>query len=264
MTLPNLSLVREFEAAHAWWLAAGVDCDFADDATAWLADAPLEPSAAQGTASSTVSRNAPVPGAPRSPSPPRLAPEPAPAPPSSRLDLLGDSPPTDLAEFRQWWVEEPKLDTARVNPRIPPRGEHGAALMVLVPQPEEHDRERLLEGPQGRLLNNILAAMGLDDSAVYIAAALPSHTPMADLTAIGPGGMDAVLAHHIALVAPQRVLALGTDLGTFLTPVNDYALRKINQEVINRSVMISETLEAMMQIPRLKARFWKRLIEWPA
>ena len=39
--------------------------------------------------------------------------------------------------------------------------------------PEEADRDRLLSGPQGRLLANILGAIGLDESAAYIAAALP-------------------------------------------------------------------------------------------
>jgi DNA polymerase len=28
--------------------------------------------------------------------------------------------------------------------------------------------------------------------------------------------------------------------------------------------MVSETLEAMLHMPRLKARFWKRWIEWSA
>ncbi|MCX9148811.1 hypothetical protein OPU67_15820, partial [Erythrobacter sp. WG] len=43
MSRPDLTLVRELEAALAWWQAAGVDHDFTDDATAWLAPAPLTP-----------------------------------------------------------------------------------------------------------------------------------------------------------------------------------------------------------------------------
>ncbi len=136
--------------------------------------------------------------------------------------------------------------------------------MVLVPQPEEHDRATLLEGPQGRLLGNMLAAMGLDDDAVYLASALPCHTAMADLAAISAGGMDAVLAHHIALAAPQRLLVLGTGLTPFLTRVKDEILRKSNQTLVNTPTMVSETLEAMLHMPRLKARFWKRWIEWSA
>ncbi len=136
--------------------------------------------------------------------------------------------------------------------------------MVLVPQPEEHDRDSLMEGPQGRLLRNILAAMGLDDNATYIAAALPCYTPMADLAAIGAGGMDAVLAHHIALVQPKRLLVLGTGLAAMLGAQDNQPLREINHSAGKVPVMVSETLDAMMDMPRLKARFWKRWIEWSA
>jgi DNA polymerase len=136
--------------------------------------------------------------------------------------------------------------------------------MVLVPQPEAQDRTRLLEGPQGRLLANILAAMGLDESEAYVAAALPCHTPMADLGALAAGGMDAVTAHHIALVAPQQLLVFGTGLGTMLGQTEEQPLREINQGEGTVRVMMSETLDALMEMPRLKARFWRRWIEWSA
>lgn len=264
MTRPDLSLAREFEAAIAWWRAAGVDCDFGDDATAWLADEAPQVAANGPVAAAKTPSDAP--SADAAGDRPRQAysqPSP-PAPMAPRRNLLGDSPPGDLTAFRHWWMEAPELGTTRLNPRIAPRGEAGAALMVVVPQPEEHDRETLLEGPQGRLLGNMLAAMGIDDSAVYLASALPCHTPMADLPTISAGGMDAVLAHHIALAKPQRLLVLGTGLAPFLTPVNDEILRKSNQTLVNTPHMVSETLEAMLHMPRLKARFWKRWIQWSA
>ena len=89
-------------------------------------------------------------------------------------------------------VGDAHIDTARAYPRIAPRGDAGAALMVLVPQPEESDRDRLMSGPQGRLLANILAAMGLEESEVYLAAALPCHTPMADLAMLARLRLSAV------------------------------------------------------------------------
>lgn len=265
MTRPDLSLAREYEAALAWWRAAGVDCDFADDATAWLADAPFEAAPAQGSVAHDKSGSAHSRGQKREAASPRLAPVPAPELPAPRPNLLGDSPPTNLSEFRQWWLEAPALGTSRLNPRIPPRGDHGAALMVLVPQPEEHDRERLMEGPQGRLLANMLAAMGLDDSAIYLASALPCHTPMADFVAMGASGMDAVLAHHIALAAPKRLLVLGTGLAAMLGQAQSaQPLREINHDAGKVPIMVSETLDAMMDMPRLKARFWRRWMEWSA
>lgn len=264
MTLPALSLAGEFEAALAWWRAAGVTHHFTDDATAWLADEPLSAAAAQSAAGAATGRMAPTNDQPREAAPARLAAVPAAPAAVSRRNWLGDSPPADLAAFRQWWMTAPDLDSIGRQPRIPARGAAGAALMVLVPHPEAEDRERLLEGPQGRLLNNICAALGLNDDAVYLAAALPCHLPMADLAGLGAGGMDAVLAHHIALAAPQRVLALGTGLAPWLTRIKDEPLRAINQTVVNTPVMVSEALDAMMDVPRLKARFWKRWIEWSA
>lgn len=266
MTRPDLTLAREFEAAFAWWQAAGVDCDFADDATAWLADAQPAPAAIpDGTRAESRRQPSKTPGLASSAAQtvaPAAPPPAASGPP--RRDLLGESPPTNLAAFRDWWISAPGLDTAQGHPRIAPRGSAGAALMVLVPQPEDADRERLLEGRQGRLLAAILAAMGLDEGAVYLAAALPCHTPMADLAALSASGMDAVTAHHVALAAPQRLLVLGTALGQMLAPASPNDLREINHAAGTVPVLVSETLEAMMDVPRLKARFWRRWMEWSA
>lgn len=263
MTRPDLTIAREFEAALAWWHAAGVDCDFADDARAWLADAPLE--AAAGAAKPARTGAAQPSSKQDKPSPfqtPANAPSPTPA--TLRRDLLGESPPQDCAAFREWWLTAPGIDTARAYPRIAPRGDAGAALMVLVPQPEQGDSDQLLSGPQGRLLGNILSAMGLDESAVYVASALPCHTPMADLGLLAAGGMDAVTAHHIALVRPARLIAFGTGLAPMLGSVPEHTLREINHAGGNVPIMSSETLDALMEMPRLKARFWRRWMEWSA
>lgn len=267
MSKPDLSLAREFEASLAWWRAAGVDCDFGDDVTEWLIDAPIEAAQVEGATNAGTNHVSPSPAQQHERQPSRVTPvatPPAPALAARRRNLLGDSPPRDLAAFRQWWLEAPEIDTARLYPRIAPQGSAGAGLMVLVPQPEERDRNRLLEGPQGRLLANIFAAMGLDDSAVYLASALPCHTPMADLVALGAGGIDAVLAHHITLAAPTRLLVLGTGLAAMLGADTDQPLREINHASGKTPVMVSETLDAMIDMPRLKARFWKRWIEWSA
>jgi DNA polymerase len=271
MTIADPSLARECEAALAWWWAAGVDCDFSDDATAWLSELPIADAASRagltdkaarpgsGQAAMQLPSAEPAGGqAFRSVSPPQAAPA------ALRRNLLGESPPADLAAFRQWWMTDEAIDAARLQSRIPPRGAAGARLMVLVPQPEEQDRTQLLEGPQGRLLANILAAMGLDESQTYIAAALPCHTPMADLGALAASGMDAVTAHHIALVTPQNLLVFGTGLGPMLGGEQEQPLREINQAAGIVRVMVSETLDALMEMPRLKARFWRRWMEWSA
>lgn len=266
MPHPQPTLAREFASALAWWQAAGVDCDFHDDATAWLAEEPIgqasETAAPPATARDARPSDHPAADKER-PALARLAPAPPPPAPL-RQNLLGESPPGDLAAFHAFWMEAASLDTARGFHRVPARGEAGAALMVLVPQPEEHDRHALLEGPQGRLLAAMLAAMGLAPEHIYLAAALPAHRPMADLASLAASDMDAVTAHHIGLVAPQRLLVLGGSLAPMLGGTAEDGLREINHAGGKLPVIFGDTLEAMLHMPRLKARFWRRWMEWSA
>ncbi|AOL94996.1 uracil-DNA glycosylase family protein [Porphyrobacter sp. LM 6] len=260
-------MAREFEAALAWWRAAGVDCDFVDDATAWLSKprkVESQGSPAERAAGSTAVL---VPCDIVAGSAAPLLPDTAEPATLMRRDWLGESPPANLDAFHGWWIETLDLAQSRSFPRVLPRGPRGAKLMVLVPQPEMNDTGILLSGPQGRLLANILAAMGLDESEVYIASALPAHTPMADLPALAAGGMDAVTALHITLAQPQRLLLLGIPLEPMLAPLappDETPLRGINYNGANTPVMVSEALDAMLDMPPLKTRFWKRWIEWSA
>lgn len=260
MTSHSAALAREIDATLAWWQAAGVDCVFADDARAWLTEpTSLSPAPSANPASSAPAQPSLV--FSRQPDDHALSATP------SRKNYLGDSPPRDLDTFQRWWMEADLPGTGGLNPRIAPRGTAGAKLMVVVPDPEPGDETRLLSGSQGRLLANIIAAMGLDESECYIASALPCHTPLADLADLGLGGLDAVLACHITLAAPQRAVLFGQGFGAFLPVANRderQPLREINYAPVSRPIMITETLGAMLDMPRLKARFWRRFMEWSA
>lgn len=265
MTLHPPSLAGEIDAALAFWRAAGVDCDFADDARAWLADP------AELAVSPAPQPHGEVPGAPDLSQASEIASAhrdhaATAAPASARRDFWGDSPPASLDDFRNWWLTSPDLG-AGSYPRIAPRGQAGARLMVLVPDPESTDETQLLGGPQGRLLANILAAMGLAVQDCYIASALPRHTPMADLAGLATSGLDRVTAHHIALAAPQQLIAFGQGLAPLVTATGEAKerpLREINQNGVNHRVMVTETLGSMLDMPRLKARFWRRWMEMSA
>lgn len=250
-------IADELAAAMEWWRAAGVDCDFTDDATAWFQTEDTKSESDQETApdrSSSSSRSAAR----------ASANEPAKID-SPRADLLGSSPPGDLQAFHEFWMSAPQLDAIGTRGRVPPRGAAGADLMVLVVDPEETDTQSLLSGRQGRLLDSMLAAMGISADSIYLASALPRHTPMADTTAIATSGMDAVLRHHIALASPKRLVAFGAGLAAFLAQDvsnSETSLREINYTAPLPSVLMSEGLDSVMDMPRLKARFWRRWMEW--
>ncbi|MEO0690403.1 MAG: uracil-DNA glycosylase family protein [Pseudomonadota bacterium] len=253
------SLRDELSSAFDWWREAGVDYTFTDDATAWLRE-PGEPR----------DKEAPQPADERLSSSKREAPEVAerrkPTEPA-RIDFFAGNPPQSLEEFREFWLSSPGLDTIGPRGRVAPRGSAQPEIMVLVVDPEPSDSDILLSGPQGRLLDRILAAMGFSEKQTYLASALPRHTPMADTHSLAASGLDAVLHHHIALVAPKRLIAFGAGLAPFLGPDLETGVRdsqQVKPSVRLPDALTCEGLDSLMNMPRLKARFWRRWIEWTA
>lgn len=250
MTADQPSIAQLLDASTRWWEAAGVDLCFSDEPAVWLQASPplAERVAPEGKA----------------------APPPAQAPDTSAdgqapADLLGDTPPLTLADFRDYWLGAPAIYPGPLSRRVAPRGEINPALMVLVLDPEPEDSDTLLSGPQGALLAQILRAMGIARDAAYIASALPVHTPMADPPALAQSGMGAVLAHHIGLVQPEAVLAFGAGLAPLLAPddaMNGMSLRENKHTPLVPPVFQCEALSSLAAMPRLKARFWRRWMEW--
>ncbi len=81
-------------------------------------------------------------------------------------------------------MSEPSLVDGSVTRRIAPRGAAGVELMIVVPEPEREDEAVLLSGPQGKLLDAMLEAFGLNADQVYFASVLPRHLPGADWNAL--------------------------------------------------------------------------------
>lgn len=236
----NPSPEAQAAAVLDWWRDAGVDALFHDDPTNWLPP--------------------PEDDRPALKPPPNLRrqkPAEETAPPSP---LLGDLPAT-LAEFTTWWLAEPALDGGRTAGRVAPRGTADARLMVLVAEPERDDGEMLLSGPEGKLLDAMLAAMGLTPEEAYIASALPRHTPHPDWEAATAQGLGRVIAHHVALVRPQTLLSFGPSIPSLLgnVPPNNPALsRTFNHEGLTVPWIPDRSLGAMLQRPLWKAGFWQR------
>ncbi|WP_205958353.1 hypothetical protein [Qipengyuania sediminis] len=239
---PFAALAEDYAAALDWWREAGVDCDYTDAPRSWLrAPQPLPETEASV------------------PAPPRTVPRAA-APALERAlaplsdGAIGGDPahwPGDLAGFRQFWLAEPSLDPGSLSDRVAPVGEAGAALMVLVGMPEDGDREALLSGSCGTLLSRILAALGVSESEAYLASCLPRCAPMPAWDDLAGRGLAALTCHHIACVAPQRVLAFGREAAMLA-------------EGCTSPLLAAPRLDTLARSPAHKRRFWQQWLEWSA
>lgn len=242
------TLAEEFAASLEWWKGAGVDCDFDDDATEWLAQ--------DDTAQSVNSPSkTDLPKKPVAPLPP----------PPKKIGGERKEWPSELAAFQDWFASSGSIDDGGAFPRIKPSGRSDAALMVIVPEPEEGDSESLLNGPQGHLLRGILRAAGLAQRDVYFGSVLRRHTPMPDWEALAQAGLGELLAHHIALAAPRRIITFGRNIPPLLG--NDTAqgtanLHDFNHEGGSIPVMGVGSLSELLRSAPRRQRFWQRWLEW--
>jgi DNA polymerase len=240
-------LADQFAAALAWWRDAGVDSDYLETPVQWLAGEAAEAPVAADVAAAPARSATPAP------------------PPAEPIGGPQAGWPETLAEFAGWWLSEPSLDDGTVQGRVAPRGSAGAELMVLVALPEAADSEILLSGAEGQLLDAFLAAAGIASENVYRAAVLPRHTPLPDWAGLGAAGLGAVLAHHVGLVRPARLLVFGENI----LPLIGHAPAQSTKDLLSfyhdgRSVPVLGAYElgAMLGRPNAKARFWQRWLDW--
>lgn len=251
----------EIAGALDWWRLAGVEVDTLDEVSGWL-DAGTGPTDADTTAAATAK--------PALPSQPVSAPPPHRVP-GNELDGLAKVPgdtadwPADLAGFREWWLGEQKFSPAGAFPRVAPHGAAGAKLMLLVGQPEEGDDDKLLSGPLGKLLSSFLRAAGIDESETYIASALPRHTLHPDWGEVASAGYGALMAHHVGLVAPERLIVFGRDVLALFphTSAQETAiLRTFNHDGRSIPLLPARDLANLARRGGFRAQFWQQWLDF--
>lgn len=244
------SLGQALEAALGWWAEAGVDMAFVDAPQDWLAAETPAPAGKAAPALPPVEQR-----------PPRVSAQPAAAPPVAQDRAAW---PEKFEDFAPWWLAEPSLAPKGAR-RFAPVGPRSAELMVLVPMPAEDDGETLLSGRTGKLLDAMIAAMGIEPAAVYRACALPARIALPDWAGLGAAGLGDVLKRHVALAEPKRMLVFGRgDILALLghdSAQNAHHLRAFNHESGSIPAGFEYDLETLLAKPGWKSGVWQRWLD---
>ncbi len=249
----DFSALDSLEGAIDWWREAGVDGDFSDRARGWLAET--------GPADAVTAPPPPPPPAPPRPTPLQRALTPG------EIPVIGGEPeswPDTLENFREWWMTEASLAEGALDRRVPPRGTAGARLMVLVGQPAGDDGDGLLTGTGGKLLGAMLRAMEIAPHESYFASALPAPMALPDWEALGAAGLGAVTRHHVALAAPERVLAFGRSQLALFGVEPARAREPLSLACGGREFPLLAVPD-LAELARSGARrqnFWQRWLDW--
>ena len=152
-----------------------------------------------------------------------------------------------------------------MHPRLAPRGEADAAVLMLVPMPEAGDSDVLLSGAQGRLLASFATAAGLAPAAVAVAAALPRYAPHPDWDGLAARGHGDVLLHLLALARPKRLMVFGRNILPLLGHVPAQAAPVLSELTIQgraTPLLVAYTPENLLGSPRACKALWQRWLEW--
>ncbi|MFC3310747.1 uracil-DNA glycosylase family protein [Blastomonas aquatica] len=180
-----------------WWQIAGVTWDFHDTPNDWLADDPLP--AARST------------GVPRSDMPA----QPKPLLPAATVAKVAPPPvaelilPEDLAAFQQAWREGTLGLDGGDGVYLAPSGPKRPRLMVVTASPERDDRETVLSGIAGTLIDNIARAAGFAPDSIYRGSFFPRLVLDSRAAAEHVDHWRRITLHHIGLVKPEMLVVAG-------------------------------------------------------
>ena len=218
-------------SALEWWHEAGVDTLVEDVPRDWFA----VPAAAMAPAPSVIDVAVPA------------------------------AMPAVFDAFHAWRHGDAAPEAAWRGVSIAASGPATSEVMVLVDCPDRDDETGgiLMSGQVGRLFDRMLAAIGLDRSTVHLAAVCAKR-PVAGRM---PGEVEARLAeiaqHHVALVAPKRLLLLGNAASRAVLGAEFVGIRGrlhgFNHKGGQTGVVASFHPRFLIEKPAAKAEAWKDL-----
>lgn len=217
-----------------WWQMAGVDIEIDEAPRNWLAE---------------KRREGPIVAPALQPSETETSPE-----------------PQSLLSFQKWLASSEQLpDGSVAHRRIMPAGTANANFMILVDMPELADTGsgELLSDETGRLIQNMLAAVGHKRDSIYLASLTLERPPGARIDPAALNAMGRLAHRHIALAAPGRVLVMGEAackavLGKEVAPARG-TIHHIKIEDIVIEAVVTFAPRFLIQNPARKADAWKDL-----
>jgi DNA polymerase len=221
----NFDWNRAAASTLDWWVDAGVDALVEDDVRDWLSRLP-RPAA-------TPAEHAPA------------------------AEIL----PDDLEAFVAWRLGADAPETGWHSPMLAPLGGAGAPLMVLLDMPEASDGETgtLLSGPEGRLLDRMLAAIGHSRTGVFLATIAVAR-PLSGTSARDVEPRLFELARHLVdLVRPNQLLLLGNLAQRAFDGAELGRFAAVNQDDGMIDVLASLHPRMLLERPARKAEAWKHL-----
>jgi DNA polymerase len=219
-------------SALDWWRDAGVDTIVEDTPFPWLDAPPPVPASA-------------VPAVAAAPAPTAL--------------------PETLDAFAGWRTGPGLPDSDWGGAAIAASGPAGAELMILVDCPERGDREALMEGPVGRLFDNMLAAIGRSRADVRLASVCARRPAIGRVPRDVEARLGEIARHHVSLAAPKRLLAMGDAATRAILATNVAEARGRFHALNHRNGTVTQVVAThhprmLIERPAGKAEAWRDLL----
>ena len=228
------------ESLNSWWELAGVDSAVGCDAVDWLAlDAKLE----------TVAL---------------LSEKPAPQP--ELPDQTKLYWPQDIEGLQTMIASGAALPGNEFGSRpVAPVGPANARLMIIsdLPDGDEVALGKLGSGATGKLLERMMAAIGLNLADCYWTALATTIPATGDLPEVALPELAEFVRHQINLVDPERIILLGSSacqalLGLDLMEARQH-WQNINYIGGKKAALTTFHPRTLLARPQMKAQAWKDL-----
>ena len=222
---------QTLSSALEWWQDAGIDALVDEEPRDWLARRTPPAEAMPGA----VAVAAPV-------------------------EVLPDT----LDTFIAWRMSEAAPEQTWLTPRVAPAGSPDAEWAIFTDMPEPDDTDALLTGPSGRLLDRMLAAVGLSRDSVYIASLAVARPLTGRIPSEQQARLVELARHHLGLIAPKKLLILGQATSCVLDETSTAAgfnrIHDINHSGARMRALATYHPRLLIERPAAKSEVWRHLL----